>query len=84
MLVCAVIVGPVSIHFVEDLREVVTDLILHRNLLLKQIHIVHLCPALDIRHLVRQRVSLLHIWNEHLMDLSTKLLLCFRADRVDD
>lgn len=75
---------PKSIHFVENLREVLFKLSFDADLLLKQVQVIHLTPSLGVHNLVdHQWISLFHIRNENLMDLSAKFLLRFTANWVD-
>ena len=66
VLIGAIVVGPVRIHLVKDLAQILLNLKTHRDLLLKKVKVVHLSPSLNVGRSFLERVSLLHVWNENL------------------
>lgn len=82
VLVGSVVMWPESIHLIENLTQIISDLALDGNLLFKQVQVIHLGPSLDISDAAHDRVVLLHVGDEHLMNLCAQFFLCLLADRV--
>lgn len=81
MLVGPEIVGRQGTHLVEDVAQEAADFLLHVDLLLKEVELVH--PGVDT-HVVRSvgdRIELLKLRDENLMDLLSQVFFHCATNR---